>query len=209
MSKADNSTATGGILIPHPQPPTLNTTPPGLSFVQFIQQLLVALSEFPGDMVRPEWQKEPPKQPSIETNWLAFGLGQATADFNAYVTAGVHDDESQKPSLQRNELIPITISVYGPKAYDNIGLIRDGFQLTQNLASLRKANVGFAYDNPAIHVPDFFNERWYDRWRMEIAVRRSIQRVYPLLTFASASGIIYTQTATEEDYQLPFAASGE
>ncbi len=148
-SKADNTTSTGGILIPHPQPPALVTTPPNLSFIQFIQQLLVGLSEFPGPMVRPEWQKEPPKQPDIDTNWLAFGMTQAAADFNAYVTAGTTDDPN--PSLQRNELIPISISVYGPKAYDNIGLIRDGFQLTQNLQSLRKANIGFAMVRPLAH----------------------------------------------------------
>lgn len=203
------TTATGGILIPNPKVPTLNTTPSGLTFVQFIQQLLVALSTFDGSLVRPEWQKEPGKRPDIDTNWLAFGFGSALADFNAYVTAGSNAEQPPTPSLQRNELVQINVSVYGPNAYDNIGMIRDGFQLTQNLQSLRQANIGFAYDNPATHTPDFFNERWYDRWRMEIFVRRSIERVYPLLSFVSASGTIYTQTATEENYELPFAASGE
>lgn len=202
------TTATGGILIPHPQVPTLDTTPPGLTFVQFIQQLLVGLSTFDGKLVRPDWQKEPAKRPDIDTNWAAFGFGNALADFNAYVTAGDNVEEPA-PSLQRNELVQINLSVYGPEAYNNIGLIRDGFQLSQNLQSLRQANIGYAYDNPAIHVPDFFNERWYDRWRMEIFVRRSITRVYPILSFVSASGVIYTQTANEPNYELPFAASGE
>lgn len=206
---SQKTTATGGILIPVPKVPALDTTPAGLTFVQFIQQLLVALSTFEGSLVRPEWQKEPAKRPDIDTNWLAFGFGSAAADFNAYVTAGDRAEAPAGPSLQRNELVQINVSVYGPQAYDNIGLIRDGFQLTQNLTSLRQANIGFAWDNPATHVPDFFNERWYDRWRMEIYVRRSIERVYPLLTFASASGTIYTQTATEENFELPYAASGE
>lgn len=200
-----NNSSTGGFLKPNPQPPTLVTVPTGLTFIQFIQQLLVGLSGFDGKLVRPDWQQEPPKQPDINVNWLAFGLGSATADNNAVVEI----DSDNNPSLMRNELIPIAISVYGPAAYDNIGMIRDGFQLTQNLATLRRAKVGFAYDTPMTHVPDFFNERWYDRWRMEIYVRRQILRVYPLLTFLSASGIIYTQTATDDDNQLPFAASGE
>ena len=200
-----NNSATGGFIQPRPQPPILDTTPPGLTFVQFIQQLLVGLSAFPGNLVRPEWQIEPPKQPDLTTNWLAFALGSATPDNNAYVST----DGNDVTTLQRNELIPIVVSVYGPQAYDNLALIRDGFQMTQNLATLRQANVGFAYDTPMQHIPDFFNERWYDRWRCEFFIRRQIERVYPVLSFLSASGTIYTQTAENDDYQVPFAASGE
>ncbi len=203
MSKP-NSTASGGFLTPHPQPPTLVTAPPGLTFVQFIQSLLVGLSGFPGTLVRPEWQQEPPKQPDIDVNWLAFGLGSATPDNNAYVGF----DENDNPLLQRNELIPINVSVYGPQAYDNIGLIRDGFQLTQNLTSLRAAKVGFAYDTPAVHIPELFNERWYDRWRTEFFVRRQIQRTYPVLDFLSANGTIYGEGATSTIVQ-PYSATGE
>lgn len=204
MSKP-NTTATGGFLQPAPQPPALVTVPPGLTFVQFIQTVLVGLSGFDGKLVRPQWQQEPPKQPDINIDWLAFGLGDATPDNNAYISV----DRDNNPTLQRNELIPIIISVYGPAAYDNITKIRDGFQLTQNLQSLRNANVGFAYDTPAQHLPDFFNERWFDRWRMEIFVRRQINRVYPILAFASASGTIYADNGTETPIVLPFAASGE
>ncbi|MDH4163324.1 MAG: hypothetical protein OEW15_11645 [Nitrospirota bacterium] len=205
---SQHTTATGGILIPAPKTPELNTTPAGLTFVQFVQQLLVGLSTFPGNLVRPEWQREPAKQPDINTDWLAFGLGQAQADFNSYIAIETAED-LPAPSLQRKELVPVSISVYGPNAYDNIGLIRDGFQLTQNLASLRQANIGFIGDAPAIHVPDFFNERWYDRWRMEIQLSRVVKRVYPLLSFVSAQGTIYTQTAADQNYELPFAAEEE
>lgn len=201
---SNNNTSTGGYLHPHPQPPALQTAPPNLTFVQFIQSVLVGLSGFDGTLVRPEWQKQPPKQPDIDTNWLAFGLGEAAPDHNAYVDF----DANNNPILQRNELIPIQVSVYGPAAYDNIGMIRDGFQLTQNLQALRTAKVGFAYDTPAKHVPDFFNERWYERWITEFYVRRQIQRSYPILNFVSASGTIYTQTAANPNAQLPFAAGG-
>ena len=201
---SNKNSATGGILIPSPKTPALATIPAGLTFIDFIQQLLVGLSTFDGSLVRPEWQKEPPKEPDIDTNWLAFGLTQASADFNAVVGL----DEAGVAHLQRNEEIPISISVYGPDAYNNLGMIRDGFQLTQNLTTLRRAKIGFAYDTPAIHVPDFFNERWYDRWRFEIVVRRQIQRVYPILSFVSATGVIYTQTATDQNYRQPWTVEG-
>lgn len=205
---SQKTSATGGFLIPNPQPTPVNTTPAGLSFIQFIQQLLVGLSTFDGSLVRPQWQQEPPKQPDINTNWLAFGLGNVAADFNAYQST-VIEENVPVSTMERQETLPLIISVYGPAAYDNITLVRDGFQLTQNLTTLRQANVGFAYDTQAQHVPDFFNERWYDRWRMEIYIRRVVQRFYPILTFASASGVIYTQTAQDDNFQLPFAGSGE
>jgi hypothetical protein len=201
---SQNTTATGGILLPHPQPPTLTTVPANLTFVEFVQGMLTGLSGFPGPLVRPEWQQEPPKDPDIDVNWLAFGLGQAVPDFNAYTGFDVNNN----PTLQRNELINIIVSVYGPAAYDNIALIRDGFQLTQNLTTMRLANVGFAYDTPAQHVPDFFNERWFERWRAEFFVRRQINRTYSILSFVSASGTINTETAVNDNFTLPFAAGG-
>ncbi len=202
MSQSNSST--GGFLHPHPQPPTLVTAPPGLTFIEFIQSLLVGLSGFNGSLVRPEWQQQGPKQPDIDVDWLAFGLGSATPDHNAYIEV----DRDGNPSLQRNELIPIIVSVYGPKSYDNIGMIRDGFQLTQNLVSMRQANVGFGYDTPAQHVPDFFNGRWFDRWRAEFFVRRQLNRTYPILTFASANGTIHAD-GSANTITLPYAASGE
>lgn len=199
-----NNSSTGGIIQPHPQPPTLITNPPGLNLVQFIQTLFTGLSAFPGNLVRPDWQTEMPKQPDINVNWLAFGIGSVTPDANAYTGF----DPNGVTYLQRNELLELTISVYGPQAYDNVTLIRDGLQIPQNMAALRAANMGFAYDSPARHIPDLVNERWIDRYVMEIFLRRQIQRFYPIVSFLSASGIVFTQTAENADFQQPFA-SGE
>jgi hypothetical protein len=193
-----NSSSTGGFLQPSQQPPVLITTPPNLSLVQFIQTVLVGLSAFPGTLVRPDWQVEPPKEPDISVDWMAFGIQTATPDANAYIGF----DQNDITYLQRNELLQVTCSVYGPNAYDNVGLVRDGFQIPQNLTSLKKANMGFAYDSPARHIPDFINGRWNDRWVTEIFLRRQIQRYYGILTFLSASGVIYTQTAEDLNYSL-------
>lgn len=200
MSK--NNTSTGGFLQPNPQPPALVTTPPGLPLIDFLQTVFVGLSGFNGTLVRPEWQPEPPKNPDLEINWMAFGIGPITPDSNAYVDF----DSEGNPMMQRNELLQIACSVYGPAAYDNAGLIRDGFQLTQNLTSLKTANMGFAYDSPAQHVPDYINGRFIDRFTMDIFLRRQIQRFYPILTFISATGTIYTQTAVDENYSLNWKA---
>lgn len=197
------NSATGGFLQPIPQPPPLNTIPANLTLVQFIQTLLVGLSAFPGPHVRPEWQVEPGQQPDLPVNWLAFGVQSVTPDANAYV--GINAENIVQ--MQRNELLEIALQIYGPAAYDNMALIRDGLQLPQNAASLKAANMGFAFDSPAIHVPDFVNGRWIDRYRMDIFLRRQIQRTYPILTFLSASGTVYTQTAENSNFQQTWKVS--
>ena len=201
---SQNTTATGGYILPAPETPALQTIPPNLTLKQFIQTVLVGISGFDGTLVRPSWQVNPPKQPDIGVDWLAYAVESAEPDFNAYVGY----DPDNNPFLQRNELLQIAISVYGPNAYDNYGLIRDGFQMQQNLSQLAVAKMGFAYDTRATHAPDFFGERWIERWRFEIFLRRQIQRTYPVLSFISGSGTIYAQTAKNENYQKAWA-SGE
>jgi hypothetical protein len=196
-----NNTSSGGFLKPNPQPPTLVTTPPNLTFTEFLQNLLMNLSGFPGPFVRPEWQQKPPKQPEVNQNWLAFGLDGVNPDFNAYVGY----DKNHNPFMQRNEFFGLVLSIYGPNSYDNYGLIRDGFQLTQNLTTLKAANIGFAYDSQALHVPELINEIWYDKWRVTFYMRRQLQRLYPILTFLTASGTIYANNQSTDTVTLPIA----
>lgn len=196
-----NNSSTGGILQPHPQPPPIDAVPAGLTLVQFLQILLVGMSALPATMVRPDWQPEPPKQPDLPINWLAFGVGSVTPDANAYQAV-----ESGVVTLARQETLRIVISVYGPAAQENITLIRDGFQIPQNNASLKRANMGYVDISDARHIPDLVNERWIDRYVCELTLHRCIQREYPILDFTSATGTVYTQTAADRNFQLSWNA---
>lgn len=187
-----NSSATGGYLQPFPTP---STPLPGLlTLNQFIQMVLVGISSLPGPLVRPAWQPKPPKQPDIETNWLAFGIKEVEPDGadNAYV--GYDNSSPPIPITQRQQIMEVELSVYGPAALENTELIRDGFQLTQNLEGLKSANMGYAYSGKAVHMPDLINERWFNRMVMSIFLRRQVQRNYPILTILSANGTIYFNT---------------
>ena len=163
------------------------TVPANLTLVEVLQQMLHQFSNIPGPLVRPNWQVNPPKRPDVTTNWIAFGIEGVTPDFSAYVGP----DSKGNPIMQRNEELALVVNFYGPASYDNYGLVRDSFQLAQNRAELLKANIVWAYDGQATHVPELIDEEWFDRWRVVFTLRRQIIRNYPVLTFVSASGTIY------------------
>ena len=175
-----NNSASGGFLLPQPQPSPFS----GLTFEEFLQSVLVGVSGLPGNLVRPKWQENPPANPEISVNWLAFGLTEDDSDTNAYV--GIDDDGNNQ--FMRMEDLPLQCTFYGPQSLEYGQALRDGLQIPQNLEKLQSANMGFVNTSRMTRVPDFVNERWVNRWEMTVFLRRQIMRVYPILTFVSGSG---------------------
>lgn len=187
---------------PYLQPTSTTPLPNGLTLAQFIQTVMVGVSGLPGPMVRPKWQVAPPKQPDIETNWMAMGIEVSTPDANAYVD----ENASQQVVSQRTETLEVSLSIYGPAALEIYGLIRDGFQIPNNLFALYNANMGFVEVTAGRHIPDLINERFINRVVASVILRRLVQRIYPILTITSATGGIYTVLGTEP-YLLDFVVS--
>ena len=65
-----NNSATGGYLLPT----GTNPYPSTLTFLQFMNTVMAGISGLPSALVRPRWQPNPPVQPDIDTDWLAFGV---------------------------------------------------------------------------------------------------------------------------------------
>lgn len=166
-----------------------------LNLQQFIQTVLVGISGLPGNLVRPKWQPNPPKQPDAATNWLAFGLTNEGADTNA----SVQTDKDGVTELKRNEHLEIQCCFYGPNCLENAGILRDGFEIQQNLSSLKAANMGFIEAGKQIRTAELVNEQWIDRIDMTINLVRQINRIYPILTFLSLSGTIRTDLTDGEN----------
>lgn len=179
-----NTSATGGYLVP-----TLSQSLPGeLSLEDFIQTVIVGITGYPGPLVRPKWQQSPPKNPDIDVDWIAFGIQINSPDSNAYTSL----DKDGNDLLLRMEKIQVQAAFYGPNAQENSSIFRDGFQIQQNLESLKLANMGFNSISDAVRGPDLLNQRWVDRWETTLVLVRTVQRVYPVLSFASARGSIHT-----------------
>ena len=196
-----STSATGG----YTQPSFTQGNPKSLTLTQFIQTMFAGLAGLNGMLVRPKWQPEPPQMPDIATNWLAFGIASSASDFNAYIgmnTVG-------QTQFQRQEQIEVQVSIYGPAALDIVELIRDGFQIPQNQAGMLSANMGLVEVTKALHIPELINERFFNRYEMTVVLNRQVQRLYPILNFLSATGTIYSQTAENVNFQLPFNAANE
>lgn len=168
--------------------------PRNLSLMQFVQTVIVGVSGIDGTLVRPKWQRNPPKNPDIDINWIAVGVATATPDANGYLWP----DSNGATQSQRHETLSIPCSLYGPDALEIAGLIRDGFQVPQNRQALLAGNMGFVETSQVIHSPELINERYSDRWEMNVILRREVQRVYPIVTLLSATGTIHTVLGNEE-----------
>lgn len=196
-----NTSATGGYTLPSYTQPN----PANLTLEQFIQTVLVGVTGLDGKLVRPKWQQEPPKMPDINTNWMAFGIAQSTPTFNAYV-AQQPDGTTQ---YQRQQQLNVSLSIYGPQALDIANIVTDSFQIPQNNAGLLSANMGLVEVGQALHIPELINERFFNRYELTVVLNRQVQRLYPVLSFISAGGIIYTQTAANDNVELPFTVTNE
>lgn len=177
-----NTSATGGYLVPTSSQPL----PGGLTLTQFIQSVLVGLTELAGDLIRPNWQEAPPKEPGLTVNWIAFGINIYNPDIYAY--QGL--DEQDNDIFARQEGIDVECSFYGPLADDYASKVRDGLQIAQNREALRAANMSFTETTPARPMPDLINERFRRRVMMNIIFRRQIIKTFPVLPVVGAMGTI-------------------
>lgn len=164
-----------------------------LTLLQFLSTVFIGLSTLPGNMVRPMWQVEPPKQPNWPTNWMAFGILNFVPR-NNYV--GVR--ENGTTFIQGQKPMEITTSFYGENAMQIAELVADGFQIQQNLDALNKANIGFTGCSAINNVPEFVNERWLARLTMQVSLLVQTQYNYPILPFLSANGDIHYMKGDEE-----------
>lgn len=183
-------------------PTTTTKLPRNLSLTQFVQTVLTGISELPGTLVRPEWQPNPPKQPEIDVDWMAFGIGISKPDANAYQV--INDDGST--TNQRTDELEITCSIYGPRALETYGLVRDGFQVQPNLYALYNAQMAFKEVTEGRRIPDLINERFFNRVTTSIFLRRLVQRTYSVLTILSVTGKAYVPDVSE-DYFINFNAA--
>lgn len=178
-----------GYLGPHPAPRPLE----GDAWEDLLHNMVTGLSGMPPDKVFPRWQPRPPVRPPPEVDWAAFGISEIAADWQAvtfHVTASAEHPDGYD-LFQHMETVTLLTSFYGPNASGNAVFLRSGFFIDQNLAELRRVNVGFVEVQSFTNAPELFKQQWIDRIDVPIVLRREIRYDYPVLNLLSSRGTIY------------------
>lgn len=185
-----NDSSTGGYLSPAVVSPPLEDD----ALTAIFQQMIVGITALPGNMVRPRWQPNPPKQPEPNVNWCALGISVQTLDDGPAI---VHNGAgSGSDTYIRHEQIDVLASFYGPAAMQNAQLLSDGLAIPQNLEQLKAQDMNSVDTGPIRSAPDLINEQWVRRYDIELTFRRKITRSYSVLNILTAQGTVQTNTVT-------------
>lgn len=171
------TSATGGTLY------GTHATLQGVPFEDFMQSVFVALLGFTGDKVRPRWQPNPPKLPSPNIDWCAFGITDAKTDGSAFQSI----DKNDIASMKRQETFTITASLYGVNALDNTSALRDGLEVSQNREAMFHNGIAYIGDDGIQRAPELINDLWYNRIDISLRFAREIRKTYNVLSVLSVN----------------------
>jgi len=174
-----NDSSTGGYLPPAGTPAPAEDT----ALDALLQLVVVGITGLPGNMVRPRWQPNPPKQPEPSVNWCAIGVTVITPDAGPYIEHVATDQDN----LQRHETIEMACTFYGPQAGTNAALLRDGLSVPQNTETLQLNGMGFVECAGFRAVPELVNQQWIKRYDISVVLRRQVKRSYGILNILSAN----------------------
>lgn len=177
-----NTSATGGVITA----PQENIN--GITFDRFMHDLFVDLTGLPNELVRQGWEQSPAVTPEIDVNWMAYGISERRADFSAYL--GDNTDGLETKFI-RHEEVDINLIFYGDDCLEIAQDVSDGFLISQNNENLFIAGLGYATMSSILSTAELIKNKFYDRCDATLTLRREIRRNYPILSFLSASGIVY------------------
>lgn len=173
------SSTTAGYLLPSDEPQDDD------ALVDALQEVIVGVTAIPSDLVRPRWQPEPPQRPDFDVDWAAFGLVSDLKDQSSY--QGVVGTPSEPAlTVERDSIVTMLLSIYGPNASGLIDRFRDGLMIDQNRDGLFAQNMALVEIQDAITLPAKIQERWVKRVDVRVLFRRRTTRVYPVRTLLSA-----------------------
>lgn len=146
-----------------------------------LQAAIVGVTGIPGKYVRPRWTPEPLPQPPFSTNWAAFGVVRSVVDTFSY-----EKHEAETTAVERDELLYVLHSFYGPDSHGMAERFRDGLEVSQNRDALRAQKIVLVEVGEATVLPALLKEKWVKRVDVSVTYRRRTSRTYAVLTIQSA-----------------------
>lgn len=145
----------------------------------------------PATLVRPRWQPEPPNRPNSTTDWIAFGVVRSEPDVFAYEGHEVianGDGSADSTIVERDELVYVLVSFFGPNAAANDARLRAGLDLAQNRNIMRNLNIGFVEYQAPVRVPALLKETWVPRVDATLVLRRRSVHRYQVRSLVGGDG---------------------
>jgi hypothetical protein len=142
---------------------------------------IVGLTGITGDLVRPRWQPEPAQQPAFSANWVAFGITRWTPDTYSYQ----RQDDDFNHVVERDILLYVLHSFYGPKSMGLCNRFRDSFDIAQNRDQLVAAGIELVEVQEALNIPALLKAVWVKRVDVVVVYRRRTSRTFPVLTIST------------------------
>lgn len=159
-----------------------NSTPAPLyddALDDLLHDNIVNITGITADLVRPRYQPEPATHPDATTNWVAFGI--ATYDSDVFAYQG-HDPAGNgglgTNSVERDEMIVVNLSFYGPNNLGYMAQYREGIQVESNRWDINAQNMNLVEVGQVVNLPALLKDRWVKRLDTKVTFRRRVSRVY-------------------------------
>lgn len=179
---ATNDSTTGGFLIPVGTEPQQDQ-----ALDDAIHHTIAGLTGLDFDAVRPRVQRKiTPNQPGVDQDWCAFGVNNTEPDTFAY--EGQPDNEHEV--VERDELLYVLLSFYGPNAARNDARMRAGLQIVQNRWALADIHVGVVEYQKPVRVPALVKENWVPRVDSTLLLRRRSVHTYQVRSVENPTGML-------------------
>jgi len=140
---------------------------------------IVNVSGLTSDLVRPRFQPEPAAHPAHTVNWVAFGISTYDDDVFPAIT---HDPLANggigADTVERDELITVNLSFYGPNNAQYLAQYREGIMIEQNRWDIAAAGVALVSVGQVINLPALLKDKWVKRLDTKVIFRRRVSRVY-------------------------------
>lgn len=157
------------------------------------QANIVNITGIVGSLVRPRFQPEPAAHPEHNVDWVAFGVVTQDADTFPSITHDPNGDSGAGTDLvERDELITLNLSFYGPNNGRLSSQYREGLFVEQNRWDLAAQGVGLVSVGPVINLPALLKDKWVKRKDTKVIFRRRSGRVYKVPSLVKASATINT-----------------
>jgi len=155
---------------------------------------IMAVTGITADLVRPRFQPEPATHPPSNTNWVAFGVGTYDDDAFAYIGHDPLGNGGLGTNLvERDEIITVNLSFYGPNNAQLIGQYREGIQLDVNRWDLDAGGVKLVSVGQIINLPALLKDRWVKRLDTKVTFRRRVSRIYNVPSLLGGNIVLHNE----------------